>query len=326
MRIKVTRWRVAAGLFLALLLVLAGGAAWAHRLLFERTPGQFLDAAGVPIYYTDEGNRQGDAVLLIHGLAAHADINWRRPGINALLAPDFRVVSMDLRGHGLSGRPHDPGAYGIETVEDIRRVMDHLGIQRAHLAGYSLGGFLITKFATLHPDRCLSLAICASGWKNPDDPEPLRSPYKDDPETRLPPDPQKHERMIRNAVELSWNRAPVLHAGLLPVALGDYDPVKRIRDYFGDMVVDREAMRALKKGLGLFVVTADQLRALDMPTICFMGTNDGLKPYAMDLKQAMPQAELVLIEGADHITTVLYDDFQQGLRNFLLAHREKRGA
>src|SRR5262249_44523971 len=154
-----------------------------------------FDSAGTKIYYTTEGNPKGDAVILIHGLAAHSDINWRRPGINALLDPDFRVVSFDLRGHGLSDHPHEMERYGIETVEDIRRLMDHLHIEKAHLAGYSLGGFLALKFAALHPERCLSLAICASGWKDPENMEPLRSPYKDDPDVRLPPDEKQHKRL-----------------------------------------------------------------------------------------------------------------------------------
>ena len=97
--------------------------------------------------------------------------------------------------------------------------------------------------------------------------------------------------------------------------------MERIRNYFGDQVVDREAMRALKDSLPAFVVTADQLKAMQIPTICFMGTRDGLKPYALDLKKAMPQCELVQIDGANHITTVLYSEFQRGLQKFLRDHR-----
>jgi pimeloyl-ACP methyl ester carboxylesterase len=312
------------------LLVLVCGLAWLHHLVFDRTPGQFFDSNGVKLYYTVEGNEKADPVVLIHGLAAHSDINWRRPGINALLAKDFRVISYDLRGHGLSDRPHDPEQYGLETIEDISRLMDHLGIQKAHLAGYSLGGFIALKYATAHPERVQSIAICASGWKNPEDAEPLRSPYKDDPDARLAPDPKKLNRLLRNsgmAPKFSLapsDAAPVGFpaetklASLLPA---DFDPVKRARDYFGDKVVDREAMRALKKTLVALMVTADELKACKTPALCLMGTRDGLKPYALDLKQAMPACELVLIDGADHVTTVLFGAFQSKLQAFLLSHR-----
>jgi pimeloyl-ACP methyl ester carboxylesterase len=329
-RKRFSKRRIALGLLLALVVLVGLGLAWVQHLLFDRTPGQFFDSAGTSIYYTVEGREQADPVILIHGLAAQSDINWRRPGINAMLDPVFKVVALDLRGHGLSGRPHDPSAYGVNTVEDITRLMDHLGIAKAHLAGYSLGGFIALKFAVLHPERCISVAVCASGWKNPEDPEPLRSPYRDDPEARLPPDLRKHEKMMQKALKAlngpqaaAVGRVPVMDlseatpAGILPERYS----FKEVRDFIGHWVVDREAMNALKDSLGLVAVTREQLQALQMPVICFMGTRDGLKPYATDLKAAMPQCELVLLDGADHITTVLYDDFQQGLREFFLKHR-----
>lgn len=332
-RKRFSKRRIALGLFLAVVVLGGGALAWVNHLLFDRTPGQFFDSAGTSIYYTVEGKAQADPVILIHGLAAQSDINWRRPGINALLSDDFKVVAFDLRGHGLSGRPHESSAYGVQTVEDITRLMDHLGIAKAHLAGYSLGGFVALKFAVLHPERCISIAVCASGWKNPEDPEPLRSPYRDDPEARLPPDVRKHEKMMQKALKAlngpqaaAVGRVPVMDlaaatpAGILPERVS----FNAVRDYFGDKVVDRVAMRALKDSLGLVAVTRDELKALPMPVVCFMGTRDGLKPYATDLKDAMPQCELVLLDGADHITMVLFGEFQHGLQQFFLAHRQAK--
>lgn len=329
-RKRFSKRRIALGVLLSFVVVVAAGLLWVHHLLFDRTPGQYFDSAGTSIYYTVEGKEQADPVILIHGLAAQSDINWRRPGINAMLDSDFKVVAFDLRGHGLSGRPHEPSAYGVNTVEDITRLMDHLGLQKAHLAGYSLGGFIALKFAVLHPERCISVAVCASGWKNPEDPEPLRSPYRDDPEARLPPDMKKHEKMIQKALKAQngpqaavaggvqvMDLSEAMQAGILPERYS----FKEVRDYFGRWVVDKEAMGALKDSLGLVAVTREQLQALKMPVICFMGTRDGLKPYATDLKAAMPQSELVLLDGADHITTVLYGEFQRGLREFFLSHR-----
>lgn len=329
---KFSKRKIALYALLAMVLLLGGALFWVHHLLFDRTKGEYFDSKGTRIFYTSEGQPKADPVILIHGLAAHADINWRSPGITGMLDRDFHVVSFDLRGHGLSDRPHDPAQYGIETVEDITRLMDHLHIEKAHLAGYSLGGFLALKFAVLHPERCLSLAVCASGWKDPDSMEPLRNPYRDDPDARLPDNEKKYRKIMRGYLEpqkmgmrletAPWMRPGINEAGILPAfSLGSFDGV---RDYFSGRVVDRDAIHALKDSLPAFIVTAADLKACTIPTICLMGTHDGLKPYAMDLKKAMPQCELVLIPGASHITTVLYGQFKSTLQDFLLKHRTKQ--
>lgn len=136
--------------------------------LLHRTEGEYFDSAGVKIHYTDRGS--GVPVILVHGYTANADINWRLPGIHSRLAKNFRVITMDVRGHGLSGKPHNPALYGMETVNDIVRLMDHLKIEKAHLVGYSMGGFITLKFMTIYPDRLLSAMPCGAAWMKPGDP------------------------------------------------------------------------------------------------------------------------------------------------------------
>lgn len=153
----------------ALTVVLVGIATglFTYRLL-RQVPGQYFDSAGVKIHYTDEG--AGEPVILVHGYTANADINWRLPGIHQKLKKLFRVVTMDVRGHGLSEKPHDPAKYGMELVNDVERLMDHLKIPRAHIVGYSMGGFITWKFATTHPDRVISAMPCGAAWMPPGDP------------------------------------------------------------------------------------------------------------------------------------------------------------
>jgi len=306
------------GLVAALALLIAGFL----YLLLARVDGQFFDSAGVPLHYTVEG--KGDPVILVHGLAANADLNWRRAGINRALAGKYQVIAFDLRGHGLSGRPHEPDKYGIEMVEDIARLMDHLKIDKAHFAGYSLGGFIVTKFAARYPERTRSLAICASGWKDPDDPEPIRNPYKDPPDERLAPDHKKHEQLKKFVNKSAPPRQASILPAFLPAATAQAQQqppaAKWVKDFLSDFVVDREAMRALKKSLGMLSVPRDELAQMQTPTICFIGTNDGLKPYAMDLKTVRPDVELIIIPGADHITTAIRSEFRKGLLNFFNTH------
>ena len=120
---------------------------------------RFFDANGVRIRFTVQG--QGEAIVLLHGFAASLDM------MGALVAPlseGYRVIAMDVRGHGKSGKPHDAKQYGTEMVEDVVRLLDHLEIERAHVVGYSMGGAIALKLITTHPDRLLSAVVGAYGW------------------------------------------------------------------------------------------------------------------------------------------------------------------
>ena len=83
-----------------------------------------FDSKGVPIQYTVDG--KGEPVVLIHELYTNARINWRSPGIIKLLGSNYQVIPMDVRGHGNSGKPKEEEAYGIELMEDVVRLLDHL--------------------------------------------------------------------------------------------------------------------------------------------------------------------------------------------------------
>ncbi len=122
---------------------------------------KFFDSAGVKIRYWDEG--QGEPVLLIHGYTANGNLNWRGPGIEQALAAKYHVIMPDVRGHGGSDAPPE-GQHGIHVVEDMLRLLDHVNAKQAHVIGYSMGGMISIKFATLHPDRVRSLLIGGMGW------------------------------------------------------------------------------------------------------------------------------------------------------------------
>src|SRR3954464_1960655 len=122
-------------LFLALLMALTAAL----------TPGcaaaQLVDTSftgndGVRIHYVERG--KGIPVVLLHGIGGSAAI-WRRVPIFDDLARNYRVIAIDLRGHGSSGKPREVSAYGPEMALDVIRLLDHLGIAKAHVIGYSLG-------------------------------------------------------------------------------------------------------------------------------------------------------------------------------------------
>src|SRR6516162_6980173 len=119
--------------------------------------GQFFDSNGVKIHYTVSGS--GTPVLLIHGFAANMQMQWIGPGIVDALAKQYKVIAFDNRGHGASDKPHDPKQYGTEMVEDAIRLLDHLGVKKAHVIGYSMGAILTNKLITMHPDRVLTATL-----------------------------------------------------------------------------------------------------------------------------------------------------------------------
>src|SRR5215208_3237134 len=98
-----------------------------------------FDSDGIPIAFSDEG--KGEPILLIHGFASNARVNWVSTSwTRALLEAGRRVIALDNRGHGGSGKPHDPRAYGTPTMaEDARCLLDYRGVLRADVMGYSMG-------------------------------------------------------------------------------------------------------------------------------------------------------------------------------------------
>jgi pimeloyl-ACP methyl ester carboxylesterase len=148
------------------LLIMLAALAWpAHFGLAhaaDKAITQTFDANGVKIAYSVQG--KGEPVVLIHGWLSSAGINWALPGTSALLARDYQVIALDVRGHGLSDKPAKEKAYGLELVEDVVRLLDHLKIKKAHIVGYSMGGIIAAKFMAKHPDRVLSGTLGGMGW------------------------------------------------------------------------------------------------------------------------------------------------------------------
>ena len=124
---------------------------------------RFFDSGGVRIRYVDHG--AGAPVVLVHGFTGeHRARRGSRPAILPDLARDYRVIAFDLRGHGKSDKPHDPLAYEDLAV-DVIRLMDHLKLQQAHLVGYSLGGIILAKLLTTHPQRFISAVLGGAAYR-----------------------------------------------------------------------------------------------------------------------------------------------------------------
>ncbi len=121
---------------------------------------QKFNSAGVEIAFSDEG--QGAPILLIHGFASNARVNWQATGwTKTLLEAGYRVICIDNRGHGESEKLYDPDFYSASIMaEDAARLLDHLKIATTAVMGYSMGA-RISAFLTMQKPDKVSRAIFA---------------------------------------------------------------------------------------------------------------------------------------------------------------------
>ena len=113
---------------------------------------------GVPIAYEDLG--RGEPLVLLHGVTENSEC-WHEAGyVEQLLRRGRRLILIDCRGHGRSGKPHDPAAYsGRRRAADVIAVLDCAGLQHAALMGHSMGGVVALAAALYHPDRVSALVV-----------------------------------------------------------------------------------------------------------------------------------------------------------------------
>lgn len=101
---------------------------------------------------------RGAPVLLLHGFADSLDTWWETGWVDALAG--HRVIAFDARGHGGSSRPRDPAEYtSAARVADALAVLDAAGAARAHVLGYSMGGWTALELARTRPQRVRSLLV-----------------------------------------------------------------------------------------------------------------------------------------------------------------------
>src|SRR6202521_3681659 len=120
-------------------------------------------AGPVEIAYLDEGD--GDPIVLVHGFASNKEVNWVHPAwVATLTRAGRRVIALDNRGHGASTKLYDPALYGSAIIaEDVRALIDHLGIDLADVMGYSMGARITAFLALAHRARVRSAILGGLG-------------------------------------------------------------------------------------------------------------------------------------------------------------------
>src|SRR5579864_9206468 len=115
-----------------------------------------FNAGAVELAYIDEG--EGEPIVLVHGFASNKEVNWVAPGwVSTLTRAGRRVIALDNRGHGASTKLYDPAAYHSAIMaDDVRALLDHLGLPRADVMGYSMGSRNTAFLAMANPERMRS--------------------------------------------------------------------------------------------------------------------------------------------------------------------------
>jgi pimeloyl-ACP methyl ester carboxylesterase len=245
---------------------------------------QHFDSDGVNIAYIDEG--EGEPVLLLHGFASNTVTNWIDTGwVRTLTEAGRRVVAFDHRGHGKSEKLYEPAAYGAPVMaEDARRLLDHLGIARADIIGYSMGARVAAFLVALHPERVRSVVFAGLGIN-----------------------------MVRGMV----GTGPIAHALEAPrIEDVTNDTARSFRAFAEQTKSDLKALAACMRG-PREKVTKEQLAAIRVPVLVAVGSKDVIGGSGAELAALIPDAQFLNLEGRDHMKTTGDKYFKQGVLEFL---------
>lgn len=258
-----------------------------------QTGDQFFSSNGVKIRYIVVG--KGEPVILVHGFAGNLDV-WK--SLIADLSKDHEVIALDCRGHGKSDKPHEPEQYGIEMVNDITRLMDHLQISKAHVIGYSMGGAIVMKMLVEHPERFLTAVIGGSTGFQVEDLERQASLTK----------------YLQSGMSFSEAVIAAAPPDAPPLSAEQREALKR-----EDPMHDSKALAAQRLGNKELIVNYESLKANKVPTLVIYGGNDHPESFA-DLKKVLSNAECKVIAGAGHAGAVQSQEFAKDVRVFLQEH------
>jgi pimeloyl-ACP methyl ester carboxylesterase len=249
---------------------------------------QFFDSHGVRIAYIDVPPEagHGDPILLIHGFASNHAVNWVNTlWVTTLTRAGFRVVAFDNRGHGRSEKLHRPEDYDSSIMAgDAARLLDHLGIGRADVMGYSMGARIAAHLAIIDPRRIRSLLLGGLGIR------------------------------LVHGVGLPLNIADAMEAPSLDEL---EDPTQRMFRAFAEQTKsDLKALAACIRG-SRQTLSEDEVAGITAPTLVAVGTVDTVAGPARELAALMPNAQALDIPGRDHNLAVGDKVHKQGVLAFL---------
>jgi len=236
------------------------------------------------IAYLDAG--EGAPVVLVHGFASTKETNWLTPGwVDTLTRAGRRAVALDNRGHGESSKLYDPARYHSSIMaEDVRALMDHLGLDRADVMGYSMGARNAAFLALAHPGRVRGLILGGLGIR------------------------------LVEGIGLPESIAEALEA---PSITQVTDPQGyAFRAFAQQTRSDMKALAACIRG-SRQTLSREEAGRIATPALVAVGTKDPIAGSAHELAALMPNAAALDIPGRDHMLAVGDKVFKAGVLAFL---------
>jgi pimeloyl-ACP methyl ester carboxylesterase len=267
----------------------------------------------VELYYEDLGDLEAPPVLLIMGVGAQLPM-WPDGFCGRLLERGYRVIRFDHRDTGLSTKMAGTRAKGsvyarglryvtgrsspvpytlVDLAGDAKGLLDHLGIERAHVVGASMGGMIAQVLAGSHPDRIASLGLIMSGSGKPLSALPrwrviklaIRPPSRDAP---------WEERLAAEVRNISIINGP----NFLP-------PIDALRRRVEELRARSDYPQGMRRQFDAILGTGSLLRytrRITAPTVVLHGSDDPLvRPRnGRSLARAIPEARFVVVDGMGH--------------------------
>lgn len=274
-------------------------------------------ASGLMARVVEAGPEDGPAAVLVHGWACTA-FSWRRQ-VPVLARSGFRVVALDIKGHGFSDKPPLAAEYSASAMTSwVMDVMDACGVARAALVGHSMGGAIAASVALSAPERVDRLALIApvgfgevlglrlGRWLSPDRALPL-----------LPPLGRVWMAAPRwtltTSFRLIWGGGPVT------LSREDVEEYRAPTQFAGYV----PALRHLVHAFEWLPHAEEQLSRLACPVLVLFGTRDRvvIPRKARELVELVPNGRLELVAGAGHmVQEERADEVNAMLLDFLAGH------
>ena len=239
---------------------------------------------GVDIAFLDQG--EGEPIVLVHGFASNKEVNWVTPGWMATLTgAGRRAIALDNRGHGASTKLYDLAAYHSRLMaEDVRALLDHLGLPRADVMGYSMGARITAYLALAHPDRVRAVVLGGLGSQ------------------------------LVDGVGLPETLAEGLEAPNLAAVT---DPTARTFRSFAEQTrSDLRALAACLRGSRQTLSRAEVAR-IAVPLLVAVGSKDAVAGSPQELAALIPGAQALTIPNRDHMLAVGDKVYKAGVLDFL---------
>ncbi len=257
-----------------------------YRVSFPRL------ASGIRIRVVERGDPAAPPIVLVHGWGCTVYVfRYNMPDI---AAAGYRVVALDLKGHGLSDKPAGADEYTIEAlVEHLREALDALGLERPVLAGHSLGGSLSYHFAARYPQRVRGLGLLAPAGLTG---VPLMRLYRSLTPAAL--DPLFKRARSRTVVKVALRRVYGKRGRFSQRDVEEYVAPSQFADY-------ASAIRQLLHSYDWKAAVHRQLSVVNVPAVGVWGTRDHMMPEdGMEIyRRLVPGIELRPVPDAGHIVT-----------------------